>query len=138
MSNVKHIAVGDIVKFASTENTQKGIVLSFVENHSFFDTKVLWESGKITHELAFSLMRMDGPRPASILSAALKIHREVGLLSRLEMKVGDIVQSRAFPEDKGIIVEMIRDPEVPDACKILWSDGRFQRAWTYAIEVIEQ
>ena len=63
VEDVKHIAVGDIVKFVSTEQTQKGIVLSFIEDHSFFNTKVLWENGKMTYELAFSLMRMDGPDP---------------------------------------------------------------------------
>ena len=55
---MKHIAVGDLVKLVSVQQSQKGIVLSFIEDHSFFDTKVLWENGTITSELAFSLIKV--------------------------------------------------------------------------------
>ena len=70
---MKHIAVGDLVKLVSVQQSQKGIVLAFVD-HTFFDTKVLWENGKITHELAFSLVRIDGPRPASILPSSYDLN----------------------------------------------------------------
>jgi hypothetical protein len=58
IEDVKHIAVGDLVKLVSVQQSQKGIVLSFIEDHSFFDTKVLWENGTITSELAFSLIKV--------------------------------------------------------------------------------